>query len=291
MSIVITGASGQLAGAVVEEALAQGLDPKELILATRNPDALSDYAERGAQVRHGDFSDPATLPGALAGGKRMLLISAVDFGARVAQHRAAIEAAVAAGAELIVYTSIINPVAENPAAAVPDHRATEEILRESGTGWTFLRNSIYADLEAGNLAAAEATGTLATNAGGGAVSYVARRDCAAAAAAVLTGGDHAGSAYEITGPEALDSDGRAGVFAELLGSPVEVSQLDDEAFAAGLAEAMGHPIEIGRLYASFGQAARDGYLDTVSDDFRKLTGREPLDLRSALQRERAGAAA
>jgi NAD(P)H dehydrogenase (quinone) len=289
MSIVITGASGQLARGVIEAAL-ERVAPNDLILVTRTPDALAHYAERGAQVRHGDFSDPASLAAAFAGGERMLLISADVVGVRVAQHRAAIDAAVAAGVGFIAYTSIANPVAENPAAVVPDHRATEQKLRESGVEWAFLRNSVYADLEAGSLAAAQATGTLVTNAGDGRVAYVAREDAAAAAAAVITGGDHAGRAYDITGPELLDAAARADVFAAIAGRPIEVVHVDDEAFASGLADAAALPIEVGRLLATFGRAAREGMLDVLSTDFEQLTGRAPTSLRDVLEASRAPAA-
>jgi NAD(P)H dehydrogenase (quinone) len=282
MSIVITGASGQLAGGVIEDAL-QRVDPADLILVTRHPDALAGYAERGAQVRRGDFSDPARLADAFAGGEQMLLISAEVIGARVKQHHDAIDAAVAAGVRRIAYTSIVNPTDANPAAVAPDHKATEEKLRASGVEWTFLRNSVYADLEADNLAAAQATGQLVTNAADGRVAYVARADAAAAAAAVITGSGHAGKAYDITGPELLDADDRAAVFSAITGTPVEVIHVDDEAFAAGIAEATGLPIEVGRLYASFGQAAREGRLDTVSDDLERLTGRAGTSLRAVLE--------
>jgi NAD(P)H dehydrogenase (quinone) len=281
VSIVITGASGKLGRGVVEEALGR-VDARELILVTRNPSSLDEYAERGAQVRHGDFTDRATLPGAFAGGKRLLLISTDVVGVRVAHHHAAIDAAVTAGVEFMTYTSILNPVEDNPAGVVPDHRATEEKLRESGAEWAFLRNSIYADLEANTLAAAQSTGKLVTNAGRGRIAYVARQDCAAAAAAVVTGGDHAGKAYEITGPELVDADGRAALFADLIGSPVEVVQLDDESFASGFAEKTGLPIEVGQLVASFGRATREGYFDVVGSDFELLTGRAPQGLRSVL---------
>jgi NAD(P)H dehydrogenase (quinone) len=282
MSIVITGASGQLARGVIDEAL-QHVDPAELILVTRTPASLAAYAERGATVRQGDFDDHSGLPAAFAGGKRLLLISTSAIGSRVRQHRAAIDAAVAAGVEFIAYTSIVNPVEANPAAVVPEHKATEEKLRESGIEWTFLRHSIYADLEGDNLAAARATGKLVANGGSGRVAYVARQDCAAAAAAVIGGGDHAGNAYEITGPELLDDDARAGIFADLIGEPVEVVRVDDESWAAGVAAATGLPIEAARMYASFGRAAREGHLGGISSDFEQLTGRTPTSLRSVLE--------
>jgi NAD(P)H dehydrogenase (quinone) len=282
MSIVVTGASGHLGRRVVEELLDR-VDARELILVTRHPDVLAEYADGGAQVRAGDFTDPSSLPGAFAGGERLLLISTDAIGARVQHQRDAIDAAVAAGIRHVAYTSIVNPEpGSNPAAAVPDHRATEDKLRESGLAWTFLRNSIYADLEAGSQAAAVATGQLVTNGGDGAVAYIARDDCAAAAAAVLATDGHEGKAYDITGPERLDAAARAAVFAELGGAPVEVVQVDDAAFAAGMAEATGMPLPVAELYATFGTATRIGALDVLSDDFDTLTGRRPHSLRDVL---------
>jgi NAD(P)H dehydrogenase (quinone) len=281
MSIVVTGASGHLGRRVVEELL-ERVDARELILVTRHPDVLAEYADRGAQVRAGDFTDPSSLPAAFAGGERMLLISTDAIGARVRHQADAIDAAAAAGVRFVAYTSMVNLEPGNPAAVVPDHRATEDKLRASGLEWTFLRSSIYADLEAGNQAAALATGQLVTNGGAGAVAYVARDDIATAAAAVLTSDGHAGRTYEITGPERLDADARAAVFAELGAKPVEVVHVDDAAYAAGLAEATGMPLAVAELYATFGTATRVGALDILSDDFEALTGRSPRSLRDVL---------
>src|SRR5918999_1615711 len=79
--------------------------------------------------------------------------------------------------------------------------------------------------------------------------------------------------------------------AELTGKPVEVVQVDDEAYAAGLAEATGLPIEAGGLYASVGRAAREGYLEVISWDFERLTGRAPTSLRAVLEAQGAPVAA
>lgn len=281
MSIVITGASGQLGRGVIDHAL-NTVQASDLILVTRSPDALADYANQGASVRHGDFNEPSSLTAAFAGGTRMLLISTDVVGDRIPQHVAAIDAAKRAGVELVAYTSIVNPVAENPAYAVPDHIATEQALRVSELGWTFLRHSIYADFQAASMAAAAESGVLATNDGSGKVAYVSRDDCAAAGAAVLVGGDHAGKAYDITGPELVDADYRARIFSSITGKPIEVLQLDDDAYTQGLADATGMPLEAAQGMASFGIAAREGHLEVVSSDFESLTGRKAKDLQTVL---------
>jgi len=73
--IIISGASGKLGGHTVEELLHRGIDPRDLILVSRTPEKLEQYAQQGASVRYGDFTQPESLTTAYAGGSRMLLIS------------------------------------------------------------------------------------------------------------------------------------------------------------------------------------------------------------------------
>jgi NAD(P)H dehydrogenase (quinone) len=270
MSLVITGASGQLGRMVTAE-----LQGEELLLLTRSPDELD---VPGATVRRFDFHQASS--DAFAGGKRMLLISGNEVGNRVPGHKAAVDAAVAAGVEFIAYTSIPNPSDNNPIAVAAEHRETEEHIRASGVAWCFLRNNIYAEMQIPALQGALATGRLATN--GGPVAWVARADCARAAAAVLRGGDHDGREYDITGPEALGPVELAALFAELGGKPVEPLLIDDDEFAANLVKRAGMPEEVAALYATFGTGARLGYSAVVSPAVRELTGRAPVSLREAL---------
>jgi NAD(P)H dehydrogenase (quinone) len=276
MSIVITGASGQLGRRVAELVLAQTDD---VILATRTPDALAGL---GGEVRHADFDHPAGLADAFRGATKLLLISLPVIGARVPQHQAAIEAAAAAGAGLIAYTSIVNPGPENASAVAAEHLATEEATRASGVPYTFLRNNIYADLQVPGARAALASGRLVTNAGDGRTGYVTREDCARVAAAVLLGEGHENQAYDVTGPAALNAADLAALYAEVGGKPVEVVHVDDEAYAEGLVEHAGMPPELAKTYATFGTATRSGVLDVVTDVVKTLTGREPGTVRDVL---------
>jgi len=73
--IIVSGASGQLGGLVIEALLKRKVAPANLILVSRTPDTLKAYADRGASVRFGDFTQPESLAVAYRGGNRMLLIS------------------------------------------------------------------------------------------------------------------------------------------------------------------------------------------------------------------------
>ena len=284
MRVAITGASGQLGRRVAELVLARH-PPRDLILATRTPDALAALAARGAVVRYADFDDPASLRAAFAGAERLLLVSATDLQRRIAQHRTAIDAAKAAGVEHVFYTSGSKPAPPNPAVVAPSHYATEQALATSGLAWTVLRNSLYADYQVAEAKRAIETGSLEHNRGAGRVAYVAREDCAAAAAAVLVHGGHAGAIYDITGPELYTAATLAALYGELGGRHVEARAIDDAAFVAGLvgdAAANEHLRYGAELLASFGRAIREGYLDVCTDAVAKLTGHRAHTLAEVL---------
>jgi NAD(P)H dehydrogenase (quinone) len=283
MSIVVTGASGQL-GRLVAQDLVERVSPGELVLVTRHPESLTDLAARGADVRHGDFDDPASLPEAFAGAEKVLVISTgLDaLGRRVAQHRAAIEAAAAAGARHLVYTSISNPVEGNPQGILSDeNRETEELLRTAGPAWTILRNGIYSEVQVPPGSLAVAHGKLYTNAGEGRMVPVSRRDCAAAAAAVLTSEGHEGQTYDITGPESLSQNELAALLAEVGGRAIKVHNVNDRILAWGLTKS-GMPKPIARQIVDFGKAIRHDYYYVAESAVERLTGRPPSSLREVL---------
>ncbi|CAA9401829.1 MAG: NADPH:quinone oxidoreductase 2 [uncultured Quadrisphaera sp.] len=276
MTIAITGASGPL-GRTTAELVLQALDPREVVLTTRDPRALAELAARGAEVRRVDFTDPDTLLGAFVGVDRLLVVSTDAVGARLDPQRAAVAAAAAAGVGHVVYTSVPEPVPANPALVVADHAGTEQALRESGVAWTVLRNSLYAHQQVPGLQHAAATGRLVTNTGTGATAYVTREDCAAAAAAVLVGGGHEGRALDVTGPLALSAADLAALAGEIGGREVEVVHVGDADLAAGLRSA-GLPGHVADLVASFGAAAREGFLGRATSVVADLTGRPPTAL-------------
>jgi NAD(P)H dehydrogenase (quinone) len=283
--LVITGASGQLGRRAAELAL-QCCGPNRLILVTRNPKTLADFTARGVDVRYGDFDDPARLHAAFVDGKRLLLVSTTDLARRIEQHRAAIEAAVAAGIEHVIYTSCLSPAPPNPALIAPSHHFTERALAESGRAWTLLRNSLYADYQVPEAARAIETGSLIHNRGAGQIAYVAREDCAAVAAAVLAADGHEGAVYNITGPQLFSATALAELYGELGRRTVEATALDDARFIAGIVSAStgdDHARYGAELVASLGRSIREGYMASCTDAVARLTGRPARTLRQVLE--------
>ena len=271
--IIVSGASGQLGGLVVDELLARGFSPSDLILVSRTPVELERYAAMGASTRFGDFTQPESLASAYEGGDRLLLISLNTRGnpnprvasERPALHRAAIDAAVAAGVQHIVYTSFVD-ADDNVSPIAVDHRLTEQMLRESGVAWTSLRNQWYADRVVAEAAAMVSQGRVLVRPDDPGTAYVTREDCAAAAAAVLTTQGHENRIYEVTGPARVHARELAAIASEITGVDIEVVEATPEQ-AATLPE----PPPSGA---------------TLSTHFRELTGREGTTARQLLEASR-----
>lgn len=293
MSTVITGASGSF-GRQVTQLVLEKLPASELILVTRNPASLAEFAARGAQVRTGDFDKPDTLAKAFAGGEKMLLISTLAVGARrQRQHRAAIEAAVAAGVKHIIYTSSAGIHPKSPSLAVVDHYFTEELLRRSGAAFTFLRDSQYAEVVATMIAPmALRTGKWIMSAADGCMAFVSKKDCVASAAAVLTSPGHEGAVYEITGPELYTFRQAAAIASELTGRPVEYVSVSEQerlaifdaagvprAYADGMTNDDGTGAWGSEEMLSYERAIREGYFSVCSHHVQFLTGRPACSLR------------
>lgn len=286
MKYLITGASGHLGRLAAAEALTR-VAPQDLILTTRTTESLADFAAKGAEVRYADFNDPDGLVAAFSGAERLLLISTADIGHRAPQHKAAIDAAVKAGVKFIAYTSFANPVPENPLFVVAEHIVAEQDIRDSGLGWSFLRNWPYADQENRPLAFALGTGKLVVNTGEGKTAYVSRADCAAVAAAVLTGEGHADTTYDIVGPEEIDADRRAAIFSEVSGKPLVVEQVDDDTFGKGMSDISGLPFEITQKIATgIGKATRGGFFEGSSAAIEDLISRPALTLQEVLEEQK-----
>ncbi|MBV8579941.1 MAG: SDR family oxidoreductase [Candidatus Eremiobacteraeota bacterium] len=281
-TLLVAGAGGHLGRRVVELLLDSGAT--NVVAATRSPEKLADLVARGVTVRRADFDEPASLPAAFAGADRMLLISTDALGIpgrRLAQHRAAIDAAVRAGVQHVVYTSMPNPDPDSPINFAPDHRGTEEALEASGLGYTVLRNNWYTDLLLAGVPAALASGKLVGAAGDGGAAYIARDDCARAAAAALRSTETASRTLNITGPAVVGYAEIAAILSEIGGKPVTYVPVEPAAFEAGLI-AHGVPAVYAQISAEADVAKARGRMGPATGEFQALTGTSPTSVRDFL---------
>lgn len=278
----VTGASGHLGRRVVENLLARGVPAGEIVAVVRTQEKVADLAGRGIDVRQGDYSRPETLPAALAGVRRLLLVSGSEPGKRVPQHAAVIEAAKAAGVERLLYTSILRAdTSTNPLAG--EHKATEEIITAAGLPYTLLRNSWYTENYTRQLAQYLETGQILGAADTGKVSGAPRADYAEAATVALIGDgtDSGGDTVYELGGTAFTFEELAAAVTEVTGTKVVYRDLPPARYAAALGEA-GLDAATAEFVAAIDASIATGDLETGSDDLTRLIGRPTGSLSAAV---------
>lgn len=291
MSVVVTGATGQLGRLVVEALLRRGVEPGGIVAAGRAVERLDDLAARGVRTAHIDFDDPDSLRAAFAGAERVLLVSGSELGQRIRLHGNAIDAAGAVGVGHLAYTSIARADTSSLILAT-EHLATERALRASGLPYTMLRNNWYVELYTAVLPTTLATGTIIGSAGQGRVSATTRADYAEAAAAVLTGDGHAGAVYELGNDRAFTLAELAAEITRQSGTPVSYQDHPVEEYRQTLV-GFGLPEELAAVYADADRGIAAGELLVEGDDLSRLIGRPSTTLAAAvaegLQAARLGA--
>ncbi|WP_255769890.1 SDR family oxidoreductase [Pseudarthrobacter sulfonivorans] len=281
MSIVITGATGQLGRHVVEALLERNVPAAEIVAAGRSIGKLADFEARGVQVRAMDYTDAASVAKALDGATKVLLISGSEVGQRVEQHRTVIDAAKAAGVELLAYTSIANAGTTGMKLAA-EHQATEDLLKDSGVPFVLLRNGWYLENYTEQLQGTLAQGALAGSAGEGKVSAASRKDYAEAAAAVLVAENQAGKVYELGGDQAFTLPELAREISTAANTTVAYQDLPASDYA-GLLAGFGVPQPFADILADSDLGIARGDLIVSGSDLRQLIGRPTTSMPEAVR--------
>ena len=273
--LAVTGSTGRLGGRIARRLADAGV-PQRLLV--RDPSRAPELP--GASAVRAPYDDAAAVRAALEGTSTVLMVSASESADRVDQHRAFVDAAVAAGVEQLVYVSFYGAAPDATFTLARDHWATEEHVRARGLPATFLRDDIYADFAP---ALVGADGVIRGPAADGRVAMVAQDDIADAAVAVLRDpAPHAGRTYDLTGPEELTLTEVAAVLSAVTGRAVTyVPETLEEAFASRAA--YGAPDWQVEAWVSTYTAIAAGELAGVSPAVPDLTGHPARTLEQVLR--------
>jgi NAD(P)H dehydrogenase (quinone) len=279
MSLVITGATGQLGRLVVDSLLAKGVAADQIVALGRDDERLAKLSALGVTTRKVDYSDAGAVVDALTGADRVLLISGNEVGQRLAQHQNVIDAAKDASVELLAYTSVAHADTSRIELAV-EHRATEEAIVAAGLPHALLRNSWYIDNYSAQLATYTEHGAILGSAGDGRVSAATRADYAEAAAAVLLL-ERPKEIYELGGA-AFSLKELADTVSEVTGTEVTYTDLPSDELVKVLVGA-GVPEPYAALLADSDLGLGRGDLYVEPTDLEELLGRPATSLADALR--------
>ncbi|MBR7781728.1 SDR family oxidoreductase [Undibacterium luofuense] len=276
----ITGASGQLGRLVIAQLL-KTVPASQIVAIVRTPSSVADLAAQGVQVRQADYNQADAVQAALQGVQRLLLISSSEIGQREAQHRNVVQAAKAAGVQLIAYTSLLH-ADSTPLALAKEHLATEQMLRDSAIPHAVLRNGWYTENYLASLATALQHGAVLGAAGAGRISSASREDYATAAAIVLQAADAAGKVLELAGDDSYSLSELAAEISAQSGKKVQYQDMPTAAYQAAL-ESFGLPAGFAAFLADSDEGASKGGLFDDSRALSKLIGRATTPFQTSLK--------
>lgn len=279
--IVVTGATGQLGKAVVENLLRR-MPAGRIVASVRDAGKAVELVARGVEVREGDFADADSLRKAFAGAEQVLIVSADKLGDEALHlHHNAIEAARAVGARRALYTSHMGARSGSPFMPADQHAGTEADLAGSGLAYTSLRHGFYAESCLHMIGDGLRCGDLRTPEDGP-VSWTARSDLAEADAAVLAAeGEWNDITPPLTAGEAVTMAEVAAIASEVSGREVRHTVVSDEEWRDAKIAA-GTPAVYADMLLGMFHAARRGDFAAADPALRTLLGRAPRTMREVL---------
>ncbi|MFT3822905.1 MAG: SDR family oxidoreductase [Chitinophagaceae bacterium] len=280
--ILVTGATGHLGSATIEHLL-KTTAANNIVAFARDENKARSLVEKGIEVRIGTFDDIASLDKAMQGIDKVLLISTIDHH-RLQQHQNVVDAAKRAGVKHILYTGVSLKDVNTSAIKIlmESHFQTEDYIEKSGLKYTFLRNSLYADIIPFYVGEKVLERGIFLPAGNGKVPYALRREMGEATANVLLQDGHENKIYEITGSELYSYTDVAKALSELSGKNIEYTDVEATTLSEQLKQA-GAPEFVRFAIVGFATDTKDHQFEIVSKDLEKLLGRKPMMLKEALK--------
>ncbi|MFI8198328.1 SDR family oxidoreductase [Streptomyces sp. NPDC085942] len=230
--IVVTGATGNVGRELVRQLHAEGHGPDVRVLS-RDAARAEAVTPHGVEVVEGDLGRPGSLKSALGGGRSLFLVAGFGDDAGV------LDAARDAGVEHVVLVSSITVVTHPHLGPARTHRAVEHRLRESGMAWTVLRPTQFASNTLWWAESVREESSVRVPYPDTGLPAVHPADIASVARAALTGPDHRGRTYPLTGPEPITPRQQTGELGRVLGREVACLGISREDAYGPMAASMG----------------------------------------------------
>jgi uncharacterized protein YbjT (DUF2867 family) len=266
---LVFGATGNVGSRVAQRLINSGARPSVFVRSAKRAKALFDDQ---VDIHVGDLDNPgSSLAKALADVDGIFLVT---DGPDLEEHDRVVSfAARRAGVSHVVKLSTLD--VRTGIGTGPWHARGEDAIRESGVAFTFIRSAGFMSNALSWTQSIRGEGMVRSSTGVGKIAFIHPDDIAAVATVSLMTRDYDGQAPVITGPEALSYGEMAAAIGRAIGNPVRFEEVTDAQAYARTAEWAGEGAYADAL-VDIWRAVRESRLDTVTDDVKQITGREPI---------------
>jgi NAD(P)H dehydrogenase (quinone) len=256
---------------------------QRLAALVRDADRARRLVPSSVALRFADYDDREALATAFGGVTRLLWIASDGAGPDVLRHHAnVLGAALAAGVEHIVFTSIVDIDPTSAFYFTSVYREAERELAACGRSSTILRCGLHADFVLRQwIAPALASGVLAVPAGDASVAPVCCDDVAQAAAGALSAQEPPRGIYRLTGSRAYTFAEMAEVASRIQSAPLRYVPMSPADYLAQCWATLHNPWP--HAFSSLFASIREGRYAAVSDDLQALLGRRAKELEALLK--------
>jgi NAD(P)H dehydrogenase (quinone) len=283
MKILITGATGHLGSAVIEQLL-KTISSNQIAIITRKEEKRMEFEAKGFNAFLGSYDNVVSLEKAMNGVDNVLLISSGDQGDRMQEHKNVVDTAKKMGVQHIAYTSRClrdrNTLANK---LMVEHFETEDYIMASGLHYTFFRNILYMDaipqLIGGNAALERG---IFLPAGDGKVAFALRSEMGEGMANVLIKEEVENKIYHFTGDAVYSFNDIAMVLRELSGKEVKYTDVDVTVFA-GIMKQRNLPDNVVQKIVDFITDIKHNQEADIYNDLGNILGRKPTGLKEGLK--------
>lgn len=271
MTILVTGATGNIGYVVVKELLERGASVKAAVSSiNRGRKSLAKLDH--AQLVRFNFLEPETFAEALDGVDRIFLIRPPQLAKPRQDMMPFLTAAKQQGIKQIVFVSLLG-VEKNP---VVPHRKIEDMIKELKIPYTFLRPSFFMqNLSTTHRDDIRLRNELFIPVGKAKTSFIDTRDIASVAALCLTEEGHIGQAYTLTGSEAIDYDEVADILTRVLDRTIFYKNPGSLKFRRTLIQ-RGTKKEFANVMTMLYLMTKLGTAKLVTPDTERLLKRKPI---------------
>jgi uncharacterized protein YbjT (DUF2867 family) len=262
--ILITGASGSVGKAVLQEAMRK----ESKVRAMYRSKEEAAKAPSGCEAVLADYTDKQSLRKALDGVNSVYVVCS-PIPQLVELESNMLDASKEAGVKHVVLNSALG-AGDYPKSFPGWHRKVEDKLKGMGLSYSILRpNGFLQNIVAYNAPSIRTQGAFYAAMGDAKVSYLDVGDIAVVAVKALEGGAHAGKTYELNGPEAISNQELAKRISRVAGRAVDYVDIPESAQREAML-GMGMPewqvtalLELQQYYKQGGGAKTDGLLESL----------------------------